>query len=114
MARFSCMRDELIISQIHSAVREDYANTSLSVQQIASKHGISIRTVYSWSQGLKRHARRANKYIMMRVTSKDLDDLILAVMEAEKSAKGDDLDRLNNLEDRLASKSEEFYFRNHS
>ena len=104
-------KDEWLLNQTIDAVRNDYRNSDMTAKQIACKYGISIRTVFHWSEGINRKGIFARKYASMRFSSQDIDDLLIAVMEAEKSAKGDMLTRLNFLEDKLATASEELYAR---
>ena len=106
------LRDELVGPAIKAAVRRDYVLSDMTVKEIAMVNNVCIRSVYSWTKGLRRIKVREPEYIQMRLTYQDIDDLLLAVMEAEKCAKGEMLTRLNILEDRLASRSETLYSRN--
>ena len=109
------IRDEYVLGLLKKEVRYDYANSDLTAAQIAAKHNIGMRTMFYWVKGIKRKAKRDNPYISMRFTETDLEDLILAVMEAEKSAKDNLAARYNVLEDRLATMAEELYKRrNHN
>jgi hypothetical protein len=108
------LRDENIGPYIRDAVRMDYVLSDMTVKEIAMINNVCIRSVYSWTKGLRRNNVREPEYIQMRLTYQDIDDLLLAVMEAEKVYKDDILTRLNILEDRLASRSEELYKRNNT
>ena len=108
------LRDELVGPAIRDAVRRDYVLSDMTVVELAAVNNVSVRSVYSWTKGLKRIGTREPEYIQMRLTYQDIDDLLLAVMETEKVYKGEILTRLNILEDRLAERSEELYKRNKS
>lgn len=92
-------------------IREDYAAGDLSAKEIMAKHGISQRTLYNYTEGIKRKGIPSRSAIQIMLTADELETMILALIETEKIAHGDLNAKLNVLEDKLASKAEELYTR---
>ena len=101
------IQDPEIMAEIKESVRYDFANTDLTVDEIAIKNNCCRRSVYVWCKGLKRDFRKSNRYTTIMLTGREVDLLLLAVQEFSKVTKGDWKRRSDIMEDRLASISEE-------
>lgn len=101
------IQDPVILAEIKKSVRYDFANTDLTVDEIAIKNNCCRRSVYTWSKGLKRDLRKSNRYTTIMLTDRELTLLLIAIQEYTKIAKGDWIRRSEIMEDRLATVSEE-------
>lgn len=91
------------------ALVSDYYGSSLTIKQIAEKHGVCVRTVYKTVEGkANRKGHRKADRRMIRLNKDETELLLLCILECESIFNGSDkLTLLHAIEDRLLDIADE-------
>ena len=92
---------------VKKAVLKDYAESDLTVLQIAEKHKVKTRIIYAWTQK-NRTVRRQLDYdrFNFRFTKKEIDIMLCALFDYIGSASGTRAAIAESLRERLINKTE--------
>lgn len=92
---------------VKKAVLKDYAESDMTVLQIAEKYHVKPRIIYHWTQSGRATRRRLDyERINFRFTKKEVDVMLCALFDYIGSASGTRAAIAESLRERLINKTE--------